>query len=89
MAADAGSIIDRAGIHARSELRGVPAGRRTRHRAGAACEALDRAREVDVADASRLRLVETLSADCLRCLSGRVAVSWQSGDPMDTVSTIV
>ncbi|MBN6102823.1 hypothetical protein JR064_11650 [Xanthomonas sp. CFBP 8703] len=54
-----------------------------------ACEALDRAREVDVADARRLRLVETLSADCLRCLNGRVAVSWQSGDPMDTVSTIV
>jgi len=36
-----------------------------------------------------LRLVETLSAVCLRCLNGGVAVSSQSDDPMDTVSTIV
>ncbi|WP_185825346.1 hypothetical protein [Xanthomonas sp. SI] len=36
-----------------------------------------------------LRLVETLSAACLRCLNGRVAVASQSDDPMDMVSTIV
>jgi hypothetical protein len=36
-----------------------------------------------------LPLVETLSAACLRCLNGRVAVSSQSDDPMDTVSAIV
>ena len=90
MAADAGSIIDRAGVHARSPLHdffllGDARGIEQVPRAKRPIASVKWTLRMQGA----LRLVETLPTACLRCLNGRVAVASQSDDSMDTVSTIV